>query len=492
VVAALHLLPAIEYGQHAYRWVDTEAPVSLSDPVPYFAQYDHRLFPLTMIGMVIARAHFQVNTFIGVVLLVFTVLGVALSWRDRWVRVYSCLAVMAMAYAFGSFSAFHGWVYALVPFADKARSPGHAVYIFQFAGFIVMAFGIDRFFEHERTSELLARWISHIRRALMGFAAVTFALFLYLAMNKTMETNPGDQIMITLLVCLLLAALLSGYQRAAISPAALRWSLLLIVIFELSATTTYDIVDRGDPLRAKSLPHLTEAAAAMDYLKAQPGPFRFDVANTDFKANLGGWEGVESSGGYLASISRDLYDFMSADWPRGADLTNTVYTLAKDPQQPREGAELVFTGPNGWKVYRNPGASPRAWVVHDASDISSPRGSSEPPPAPGTCGEPQAITFSSRTMHGSTAQATLGCQGFVIFSEPDFPGWRATLDGEPAPIYRAFGALRAIAAPAGTHEITFRYRPRSVMIGGALTAFGFLVCLICAGLAWRRGEFARP
>ena len=490
LVAALQLLPAIEYGQQAYRWVDTQAPVSLNDPVPYYAQYDHRLFPLTLIGTVIARAHFQVNTFIGVVLLVFTILGVALSWRDRWVRVYSCLAVVALAYAFGSFSAFHGWVYALVPFADKARSPGHAVYVYQFAGFIVMAFGIDRFFEQERTGELLTRWIAWIRRALVGFAAVTFTLFLYLAMNKTMETNPGDQIMIAVLACLLLAALLVAYRRGAIPPAALRWSLLLLAIFELSATTAYDIVDRGDPLRAKSLPHLTEAAAAMDYLKSQPGPFRFDIANTDFKANLGGWEGVESSGGYLASISRDLYDFMSADWTRGANLTNTVYTLAKDPRQPREGAELVFTAPNGWKVYRNPGASPRAWVVHDAADISPPRGSTAPPPAAEPCGEPQPVAFSSRTMHGSTARATLACQGFVIFAEPDFPGWRATLDGQPAAIYRAHGALRAIAAPAGQHEITFQYRPRSVIIGGALTAFGFLVCLICAALAWRRGDFS--
>ena len=122
----------------------------------------------------------------------------------------------------------------------------------------------------------------------------------------------------------------------------------------------------------------------------------------------------------------------------------------------------------------------------------SPRGSNEPPPTPGACGEPQEVTFSSRTMHGLIAQATLGCQGFVIFSEPDFPGWQATLDGQPVPIYRAFGALRAVAAPAGTHEISFRYRPRSVMIGGTLTALGFVVCLICAVLAWRRGEFARP
>jgi len=62
---------------------------------------------------VLARVHFQINTVIGVVLLIFTVLGVALSWRDRWVRVYTCLAVVALAYSFGSFSAFHGWVYAL-------------------------------------------------------------------------------------------------------------------------------------------------------------------------------------------------------------------------------------------------------------------------------------------------------------------------------------------------------------------------------------------
>ncbi len=60
-----------------------------------------------------------------------------------------------------------------------------------------------------------------------------------------------------------------------------------------------------------------------------------------------------------------------------------------------------------------------------------------------------------------------------------FPGWRAMLDGQPAPI-RITGpeGLMAVDAPAGSHTLTFQFGstpPRT--IGTALSILGLLACL---------------
>jgi hypothetical protein len=55
--------------------------------------------------------------------------------------------------------------------------------------------------------------------------------------------------------------------------------------------------------------------------------------------------------------------------------------------------------------------------------------------------------------------------GFVILTDVFFRGWQATLDGQPAQIWPANLAFRAVAVEAGTHEIIFSYRPRSFTIG---------------------------
>jgi hypothetical protein len=56
-------------------------------------------------------------------------------------------------------------------------------------------------------------------------------------------------------------------------------------------------------------------------------------------------------------------------------------------------------------------------------------------------------------------------------------GWTARVDGTAAPVLRANGLHRAVAVPAGTHEVRWQYRPPGLALGLALMAAG------AAGLA---------
>jgi hypothetical protein len=49
--------------------------------------------------------------------------------------------------------------------------------------------------------------------------------------------------------------------------------------------------------------------------------------------------------------------------------------------------------------------------------------------------------------------------GFVLVNEVHYPGWIATVDGAPSPIYRANSLVRAVRVAAGRHRILMEFRP---------------------------------
>ena len=62
-------------------------------------------------------------------------------------------------------------------------------------------------------------------------------------------------------------------------------------------------------------------------------------------------------------------------------------------------------------------------------------------------------------------QADLAQDGFVVLTDAFDAGWRASVDGRPAPVLRANLAFRAVAVPGGRHSVELVYRPASVSAG---------------------------
>ena len=77
---------------------------------------------------------------------------------------------------------------------------------------------------------------------------------------------------------------------------------------------------------------------------------------------------------------------------------------------------------------------------------------------------------------------------FLVLSEMYFSGWQAEVDGVATPIYRTNYLFRGIVVPAGQHTVTFAFRPRSVLVGAAISGFAIVVAvmLIVAGRRPRR------
>ena len=54
---------------------------------------------------------------------------------------------------------------------------------------------------------------------------------------------------------------------------------------------------------------------------------------------------------------------------------------------------------------------------------------------------------------------------YLVLSDLYLPGWQATVDGQPVRIYRTDAVVRGVFVPSGPHQVEFRYRPRSIVLG---------------------------
>lgn len=73
--------------------------------------------------------------------------------------------------------------------------------------------------------------------------------------------------------------------------------------------------------------------------------------------------------------------------------------------------------------------------------------------------------------------------GWLVFSEMHYPGWRAAVDGRPAPVLRADVALIAVPVPAGEHAVRLWFTAPWVTAGIAISA---ATALVVAGAALAR------
>ncbi|MDP9486376.1 MAG: YfhO family protein, partial [Actinomycetota bacterium] len=160
------------------------------------------------------------------------------------------------------------------------------------------------------------------------------------------------------------------------------------------------------------------------------------------------------------------------------------------------------------KVLENREALPRAWVVHrarraDDGDASKflESGAARPletalletePPGLDPSASPSDDRASVTAYEADRVEieAATGGAGLLVLGEVYYPAWRAYVDGEPAPLYRADGLLRAVALPAGEHTVELRYESRTLRVGTAvsLVTCSTLVALgVFAGARRRRG-----
>ena len=77
--------------------------------------------------------------------------------------------------------------------------------------------------------------------------------------------------------------------------------------------------------------------------------------------------------------------------------------------------------------------------------------------------------------------------GVVVFSEIYYPGWTATVDGEPVEVGRVNYVLRAIKVKPGTHKVILNFDPQTVKTTEIIAYIAYaLLLIVFAYLAYKK------
>ena len=100
------------------------------------------------------------------------------------------------------------------------------------------------------------------------------------------------------------------------------------------------------------------------------------------------------------------------------------------------------------------------------------------------------VTITAYEPNCLTYDVNSGKGGVLVFSEVYYPGWTATIDGEPVELGRVDYLLRAMQVKPGRHEVVLSFFPKSVNTTEtfAYLAYGVLILVVLGAgyMEWRR------
>jgi hypothetical protein len=425
----------------------------------------------------------EVPLYVGVLPFVLFLVGVWQHWKTAWVRYWTGLAGLAFLYSLGAYSFLHAFSYAFVPYLWMAREASRFIYLSHFAIAILAGYGVKTLFSE---SNHLPESFQHFLRNLKCIIVLVAVLLGIPALYG--KPDVGEWTYFSFLFLLVSYGFLRYTMRR--QDQRLAQFLLVAIILSDWSPTTWMIVNKiqSQEVRQDEYSRLRNCRSLTDYLMSKPGLYRVKM-EMPFPPSIGDCYGVQTTNGYTASMLADYGEFWK-DVPQASDLLNVRY-IVKD--QPLPGRESIYKEGN-WHVYENPSAFPRAWLVHQV--VVEPFADK----AKQELGDPNFDRFHKAIIRNSLGveleSVTTGLgeeiqwdhyqgdrfelrvkakgRGLLVLSETFYPGWKATVNGQPAPIHKVDGLLRGVIVPRGDSRVVLRYAPLSVLIGAILTLTGFL------------------
>jgi Bacterial membrane protein YfhO len=224
--------------------------------------------------------------------------------------------------------------------------------------------------------------------------------------------------------------------------------------------------------------------------------------------------------GNFPILNKNLLDLLGARFllqPRDLQpIDGEPIDIAHDPrwqelgEDPTPEAHLFVPGGlrrlPPYALYENRQAFPRAFVVPRAEPLPErdhvlkvlkqadlrrvvflEEFHPEPGSSPSSGGFQPAVIVAYLPNH-VVIDVDLAAPGYLVLTDPWYPGWKCTVDGRPASIYRADYVFRAVSIPAGKHRARFSFEPDSSRRGRIITGIALAAVLILGVVALARSS----
>ena len=525
LLAAIQLLPAVAY---------------VKDPAGFSVRstktdYEHAtswcLHPEEIVSMVVpefcntprgywGRNPFKINSeYPGV--LVILLAALALRRRDATRIFLAGMAAFCVLYALGEHTWIHRICYAIVPQVKMFRAPPLVMFGAAFALVALGAFALhDRDATPRRDREgrdpaLVAGLAFAGLLVLLGLGAAGFLDFwndavrpgLDAALRQVQQSNLPAFRSGAWTAAFVLAAgavLLFAARRGRIPAVAFIAGLLLLTVFDLWRIDRRFVAVVDPRPFVQPSPLLARLSS-----ESQGEKFRVMPVAPGLTANEMGYFGIESTLGFhdnelswyrafrtepaaesLLAGNAEGYPFL-----RVLNVKYIVHDRTDVPNPyPVAGYLPRFRLAPDWEIAHGSAQVAARLLADDFDPARTVLLEEDPgvPAAPEGGGEgiPGEVSYEyDGNVIRVHVEADRPC--LLVHAENWFPYWHAFRDGQEVPILRAYGTLRAIAVPAGTSELTLRFRSVPFLWGKRLTAVGLILLAIGGGAGWVPGAGRR-
>ncbi len=480
--------------------------------------------------------------YMGLIVLVFAVLGAYYNRRDRFVQAMLIVSGLSLFVSFGrNFSPVYDLMYYYFPEFNKFRIPSMILILLQLIVPILAGYGLQSIID--KGNDKISPGGEKKYKYIIGGAGVLFVVGfvgrgifedvyrgfigsdgLSKLLSELVGRQPENVLaqVRPMIFDFLFDSVMSDYLMA---------TFFLLSVFGLAyayrkhfiASTTFAtiiivlaLVDlwRVDfkPMQLHDATLQTTEFATPDYVQAiQQDKSLYRVLNTENlrePSNTLAYYRLQSIGGYHGAkirIYQDVVDVATIGNPTVWELMNAKYIIA-DPKENIPGLPVVFQG-QVKKVLAYPPGSRRAWFVDSAAvdsglgilyrirDMSfNPHHIAYFEKNPGISIEPPdtsaKVAVNGFGIHNVSFDVEASGKNLLFVSEIYYPkGWKAFIDGTPTEIYKTDYAFRSVVVPKGKHRVEFIFHPDQYFLGRNISLVTNILswcAMLVVGFFWWR------